>query len=64
MNNIDLVPTKYRNNEDITGAIINYVFQGEKTTKDKNITRIGQQILKKAERYDAKSKKYKPFINE
>ena len=64
MNNIDLVPTKYRNNEDITGAIINYVFQGEKTTKDKNITRIGQQILKKAGRYDAKSKKYKPFINE
>ena len=42
-----MVPTKYRNNEDITGAIINYVFQGEKTTKDKNITRIGQMILKK-----------------
>ena len=59
-----MVPTKYRNNEDITGAIINYVFQGENTTKDKNITRIGQQILKKVGRYDAKSKKYKPFINE
>lgn len=61
---LDIIPREYRESEDKMGAIINYVFQGEKTTKDKNITRIGQQILKKAGRYDAKSKKYKPFINE
>ncbi len=28
-----MVPTKYRDNEDITGAIINYVFLGENTKK-------------------------------
>lgn len=59
-----IIPREYRESEDKMGAIINYVFQGEKTTKDKNITRIGQMILKKEGRYDAKSKKYKPYINE
>ena len=44
------------------GAIINYVFQGVNTTKEQNITRIGQMILKKEGRYDKEANKDKPFI--
>ena len=44
------------------GAILNYVFQGGNTTKDKNIDKIGQNILLKSGRYDRTNKTYKPFI--
>lgn len=46
------------------GAIVNYVFQGENSTSDKEITRIGKQILQKMERYDKESKRYKPVIED
>ena len=59
-----IIPQKYRESNDKLGAIVNYVFQGENTTKDQNITKIGQQILNKVGRYDKETKKYKPFIEE
>ena len=46
-----LIPEEFRN-DDKMGAIVNYVFQGENSTGDKEITRIGKQILQKMERYD------------
>ena len=57
-----IIPQKYRENKDKMGAIINYVFQGVNTTKEQNITRIGQMILKKEGRYDKEANKDKPFI--
>lgn len=61
--NIYMVPAKYRDNEDIMGAIINYVFQGENTTKNKDVEIIGKRILLKLGRYDKETKQYKPYIN-
>ena len=58
---MDLIPEEFRN-DDKMGAIANYVFQGENSTDDKEITRIGKQILQKMERYDKESKRYKPVI--
>ena len=58
----DIIPSKYQESNDRLGAIVNYVFQGENSTKDQNVTKIGQQILKKVGRYDNETKKYKPFI--
>ena len=60
---MDLIPEKFRN-DDKMGAIVNYVFQGENSTGDKEITRIGKQILQKMERYDKESKRYKPVIED
>ena len=56
------IPDNYRKDTNKTGAILNYVFQGENTTKDKNIDKIGQNILSKSGRYDRTNKTYKPFI--
>ena len=58
-----LIPEEFRN-DDKMGAIVNYVFQGENSTGDKEITRIGKQILQKMERYDKESKRYKPVIED
>ena len=55
-------PDNYRKDTNKMGAILNYVFQGENTTKDKNIDKIGQNILSKFGRYDRTNKTYKPFI--
>ena len=60
---MDLIPEEFRN-DDKMGAIVNYVFQGENSTGDKEITRIGKQILQKMERYDKESKRYKPVIED
>ena len=60
---MDLIPEEFRN-DDKMGAIVNYVFQGENSTGDKEITRIGMQILQKMERYDKESKRYKPVIED
>ena len=46
------------------GAIVNYVFQGETLSKDKNIKTIGNRILGLSGRYDYETKKYKPFIED
>ena len=56
------IPDNYRKDTNKMGAILNYVFQGENTTKDKNIYKIGQNILLKSGRYDRTNKTYKPFI--
>ena len=56
------IPDNYRNDTNKMGAILNYVFQGENTTKDKNIDKIRQNILSKSGRYDRTNKTYKPFI--
>ena len=56
------IPDNYRKDTNKMGAILNYVFQGENTTKDKNIDKIGQNILLKSGRYDRTNKTYKPFI--
>ena len=56
------IPDNYRKDTNKMGAILNYVFQGENTTKDKNIDKIGQNILSKSGRYDRTNKTYKPFI--
>jgi len=61
---INLIPEVYRGNLNLMGAIINYVFQGENLTKNKNIETIGKRILEKSSRYDDKEKKYRPFIEE
>ena len=55
-------PDNYRKDTNKMGEILNYVFQGENTTKDKNIDKIGQNILSKSGRYDRTNKTYKPFI--
>ena len=57
------IPQKYCNKNDL-GAIANYVFQGKNSTRDKNIQILGNQILKRMGRYDAKNKRYKPLIEE
>lgn len=57
------IPQKYCNENDL-GAIANYVFQGKNSTRDKNIQILGNQILKRMGRYDAKNKRYKPLIEE
>ena len=57
-----LIPQKYKESNDKLGAIVNYVFQGVNTTKEQNITKISQQILKKVGRYDKETKKYRPLI--
>lgn len=49
------IPQKYCNENDL-GAIANYVFQGKNSTRDKNIQILGNQILKRMGRYDAKIK--------
>ena len=56
------IPDNYRKDTNKMGAILNYVFQGENTTKDKNIDKIGQNILSKSGRYDRTNKTYKTFI--
>ncbi len=56
------IPDNYRKDTNKMGVILNYVFQGENTTKDKNIDKIGQNILLKSGRYDRTNKTYKPFI--
>ena len=56
------IPDNYRKDTNKMGAILNYVFQGENTTKDNNIDKIGQNILSKSGRYDRTNKTYKPFI--
>ena len=56
------IPDNYRKDTNKMGAILNYVFQGKNTTKDKNIDKIGQNILSKSGRYDRTNKTYKPFI--
>ena len=56
------IPDNYRKDTNRMGVILNYVFQGENTTKDKNIDKIGQNILSKSGRYDRTNKTYKPFI--
>ena len=56
------IPDNYRKDTNKMGAILNYVFQGENTTKDKNIDKIGQNILLKSGKYDRTNKTYKPFI--
>ena len=63
-NNLGIVPAKYRNDKDVMGAIVNYVFQGENSTKNKDVEIIGKKILKKEGRYDNESKKYIPLIKE
>ena len=62
--NRSLIPDNYKNNANVIGAIINYVFQGENNTKNKDVETIGKKILLKLGRYDNKSKNYIPFINE
>ena len=62
--NRSLIPDNYKNNANVIGAIINYVFQGENSTKNKDVETIGKKILLKLGRYDNKSKNYIPFINE
>ena len=57
-----LIPQKYKESNDKLGAIVNYVFQGVNTTKEQNITKISQQMLKKVGRYDKETKKYRPLI--
>ena len=58
-----LIPQRYCNENDL-GAIANYVFQGQNSSKDKNIQILGNQILKRMGRYDKKNKRYKPLIEE
>jgi hypothetical protein len=61
--NTDLVPSQYQNNNDI-GAIVNFVFQGVNDTGNKDITKIGTDILKSINRYDTQTKRVKPLIEE
>ena len=46
------------------GAIANYVFQGIKSKRNKDVEIIGNQILQRLGRYDSKERKYNPLINE
>ena len=39
-------------------------FECNNSTRDKNIQTLGNQILKRMGRYDAKNKRYKPLIEE
>ena len=57
------IPKKYQN-EDSIGAIANYVFQGQNTTKDPNIRALGNRVLHHMGRYDKQNKRYKPLIEE
>lgn len=46
------------------GAITNFVFQGVNNTGNQDISRIGTDILKRQNRYDERTKKVKPLIEE
>ncbi len=46
-----IIPEKYQNQTNMLD-ILNVVYQGENTTKDKNIMNIGIQILKANNMYD------------
>ncbi len=62
--NINVIPSKYKDDIDIMGAIVNYVFQGINSTKNKDVVKIGNQILYNAGRYDKDKKEYQPFIRQ
>lgn len=60
--NASLIPEKYKVDSNMWGAIVNYVFQGENIANNRYVENIGKKILYKEGRYDAKTKKLKPFI--
>ena len=47
IDNFDLIPEEYRENVDVIGAIINYVFQGINSMKNKDVEEIGRQIIER-----------------
>lgn len=61
--NNGMIPSQYQNADDL-GAITNFVFQGENSTGNKDITKIGTSILKLMGRYDENTKQVKPLIEE
>ena len=61
---IGLIPDDYKNDIDVMGAIINYVFQGVNNTGNKEIENIGNQILFNTGRYDESKKEFYPFIKQ
>ena len=62
--NDSLIPDQYKDNANIIGAIVNYVFQGVNSTKNKDVEKIGKNILSKIGRYDKETKQYSPLINQ
>ena len=62
--NVNIIPSKYQDNVNMMGAIINYVFQGINTTQNKDVTKIGNQILYNVGRYDNDKKEYQPFFRQ
>ena len=47
---------KYKDDANIFGAIVNYVFQGVNSTKNKDVEKIGNNILSTLGRYDKEKK--------
>jgi hypothetical protein len=48
----------------VIGAIVNYVFQGVNSTKNKDIEIIGNNILSTLGRYDKDKKQFMPFVGQ
>ena len=62
--NSTLIPDKYKQDTDIIGAIVNYVFQGINSTKNRDVEIIGNRILFNSGRYDKEKEQYMYFIQQ
>ena len=62
--NGSLIPDKYKTDPNVIGAIVNYVFQGVNSTKNKDIEIIGNNILSTLGRYDKEKKQFMPFVGQ
>ena len=63
-NNGGLIPDKYKDDANIIGAVVNYVFQGVNSTKNKDVEKIGNNILSTLGRYDKEKNQYTYYINQ
>ncbi len=62
--NSTLIPDKYKQDTDIIGAIVNYVFQGINSTNNRDVEIIGNRILFNSGRYDKEKGQYMYFIQQ
>ena len=63
-NNGGLIPDKYKDDANIIGAVVNYVFQGVNSTKNNDVEKIGNNILSTLGRYDKEKNQYTYFISQ
>ena len=61
-NSISLFPTKYKNDSNFIGGVIDYVFEGKNILGNSDVTKYGNEILKLIGRYDSKQNKPIPLV--